>query len=179
MKDYDNQTEAYCNLKHHNNLLRQEIVSKIKSIEPLDEKLFELKKVFANYEYDYARVFRQNPAKRLVHVNGQNYLAYCFTGDGVNKPSPTIHLTRVAQCTAYAVEVKEILSKCNVHSEKITNWKYCLDIHTKSLKEIGHTYNQVLTPHGQKFNIDICSDIMIRDAKELDLDINYDLLIPR
>ena len=83
----------------------------------------------------------------------------------------------------FASEVNKILQKVEVNVVKDYKHAYCLNLHPgeqiyppNKLYLIDHVFSKIHLKSGKTINFDICVQIMIRDAKRLNLDIDYSKL---
>ncbi|MCL2770727.1 MAG: hypothetical protein FWD89_00235, partial [Firmicutes bacterium] len=132
------------------------------------------------YGYDYGFIFSEDayakPSVTRHLIDGQFYDIPAFTDD-TTRLSPTVHITKLAQCTTYASEVSSILNNCGIQCEKVTKAQMCLNLREGRLARIGHQFNGVqLRKKGKLYYIDVTADIMKRDAENAGFDVDLSKL---
>ena len=179
-------------MKNKNNELRTQIINSFMDIKDEREKIIAIKEFFAkHYDYDYGYIFGNNPSG-IVHdkptcedreyrtftIDGKPYEAHSFTYRDCGKHlSPALHLTKVAQCTIYPNEMKFFMNNYGINSSVRFESSFpCLNKFTKCLVNIPHQFNKVYLKNGKTLSVDICAEIMTRDAKRMNLDIDYKAL---
>ena len=112
--DYEKRTPLLRKIMLANKERRQQIIELAAKERKIRDKVEFLRHYFvADYEYDYKRLdgssyIREQGNTRTFELGGQIYESFGFS-NYLSEPSPTLHLTKLGQCTAYAADIRDIL----------------------------------------------------------------------
>jgi hypothetical protein len=177
-EEYKKTTEEYIKAIALNSEKRREIKQCLDWVKDPHERVAHLKDLIVNkrhYDYDYNRVFYDIHDRRVFMLDGNLYQVPTIM-DARYKGSTTVHLTRLGMCIVYSAEAKLLLAQPDIKIEVLTAPKPCLNRDTGKLVNVGHWFNKITYPKGKTELFDICSLIFERDAKRMNLDIDYKLL---
>lgn len=161
-----------------NTAKRLQFVNSLSQESNFYDKIEKLRHLFLSggYDYDYDYIFSTDPnakpSVKRVAIDGELFDIPAFT-DNQFGLSPTVHVTKLAQCTTYASDSCSILRDSGIACNKATGSSFCLNANEGTLKKIGHQFVTINLKNGKRFNLDITSDIMKRDAERLGLDVDY------
>ena len=182
-EDYNYMTPLMYSLNKENVIKRRQMAQELGTEVDVIDKIYKLRWLFVKggYDYDYGKIWLQENEKRTFELKGKKYESYGFQDyDAANEPSPTSHLTKLMQCTAFAAEVQLILSANGIWSFPKTETVYLFNKFTRKLSAVPHRFNMVDYTNNQCrtnfMRLDITKDIMVRDALDINADINYALL---
>jgi hypothetical protein len=162
---------------------REKFIAEVETEKTQTDKIEKLRYMFVNqgYDYDYGRVFGKQKETRTFDINGQTYESFGFTSNNIVLPylSPTVHLAKLGQCTTYATETSEILKRAGVPCDTKNRMRWVFNKFTGKLEKDFEEFARIFSHRSEsriETRIDIAADIMARDAKALNADVDYSLL---
>lgn len=174
--DREYMSKVYQLIRKENDIIRERLIDEVRAIKDPEAKLDRVLEIFMGYDYDYGRVFKKVPETREFKLNGIKYECLGFTNTNY-EDSPSVHLTKLAQCTTFAHEVSILLCSNGLDCIIDRSIEPCFNMFTGQLEEIGHQYNMITLPSGKLRRLDVTANIMRRDARRLGAKIDEDALM--